>query len=175
MKADQCVAPPHAFRSGNTLERTTIEGDLVARDLRVVLVATRFNEFIVESLINGAVDALVRHGANSREIEVVRVPGAFELPLAVKRLAGSRRYDAIVALGAVIRGATPHFDYIAGECTKGLGQAAFQHEVPVGFGVLTVDTIEQAIERAGTKAGNKGAEAALSAIEMANLLRRLET
>jgi 6,7-dimethyl-8-ribityllumazine synthase len=152
----------------------TIEGALVAKDLRIGIVASRFNEFIVDSLVKGAVDALVRHGVRDRDITLARVPGAWEMPLAVKRMAASRRYDAIVALGAVIRGSTPHFEYVAGECTKGVAQASCAHDVPVAFGVLTTDTIEQAIERAGTKAGNKGAEAAVSAIEMANLLQRLE-
>ena len=152
----------------------TIEGGLVAKDLRIGIVASRFNEFIVDSLVKGAVDALVRHGVRDRDITLARVPGAWEMPLAVKRMAASRRYDAIVALGAVIRGSTPHFDYVAGECTKGVAGASYAHDIPVAFGVLTTDTIEQAGERAGTKAGNKGAEAALSAIEMANLLQRLE-
>jgi 6,7-dimethyl-8-ribityllumazine synthase len=150
------------------------EGDLQVRDLRVAIVATRFNEFVVDSLVKGAVHALRQHGAQDADIHVVHVPGAFELPLAVKHLAASRRYDAIVALGAVIRGSTPHFDYVAGECAKGVASASMSHDIPVGFGVLTVDTIEQAIERAGTKAGNKGAEAALCAVEMVNLLRQLE-
>jgi 6,7-dimethyl-8-ribityllumazine synthase len=150
------------------------EGDLQVRDLRVAIVASRFNEFVVDSLLRGAVHALRQHGAQDGDMHIVHVPGAFEMPLAVKQLAASKRYDAIVALGAVIRGATPHFEYVSSECTKGVAQASLQHGVPVGFGVLTVDTIEQAIERAGTKAGNKGAEAALSAVEMANLLRQLE-
>jgi len=150
------------------------EGDLQVRALRIVIVATRFNEFIVDSLVKGAVHALRQHGAQDSDIHIVHVPGAFELPLAVKHLAASRRYDAIVALGAVIRGSTPHFEYVASECAKGVASASMSHDVPVGFGVLTVDTIEQAIERAGTKAGNKGAEAALCAVEMVNLLRQLE-
>ncbi len=153
----------------------TIEGALDASGLRVGIVAARFNDFIVERLLAGAVDALTKHGANSADIDIVRVPGAFEMPLAVKKLAASGRYDSIVALGCVIRGATPHFDFVAGEASRGIGQAGLAHDVPVGFGVLTVDTIEQAIERAGTKAGNKGADAAMSAIEMATLLRRLES
>lgn len=152
----------------------TIEGKLSARDLRFGIVAARFNDFIVDRLIGGAVDTLVRHGAAEADLTLIRVPGAWELPLAAKRMAASRRYDAIVALGAVIRGATPHFDYVAGECAKGIFQASFTHDLPVAFGVLTTDTIEQAIERAGTKAGNKGAEAAVSAIEMADLLRHPE-
>jgi 6,7-dimethyl-8-ribityllumazine synthase len=152
----------------------TLEGKLLARDIRFGVVAARFNDFIVEPLLRGALDTLIRHGAVEADITVVRVPGAWEIPLAVNRMAASRRFDAIIALGAVIRGATPHFDYVAGECTKGVAQASMSHDVPVAFGVLTVDTIEQAVERAGTKAGNKGAEAAASAIEMANLLRQLE-
>jgi len=151
-----------------------VEGTLIAKDLRIGIVASRFNEFIVDSLVRGAIDALVRHGARERDITLVKVPGAWEIPLAVKRMTARRRFDAVIALGAVIRGATPHFDYVAGECVKGIAQAAQGDDVPVAFGVLTTDTIEQAIERAGTKAGNKGAEAAVSAIEMVNLLRQLE-
>ena len=152
----------------------TVNGDLVARDLRFAIVAARFNDMIVESLIRGAVDALLRHGAGEKQIEIVRVPGAFDLPFVVRRVAGSKRYDAVVALGAVIRGATPHFEHVAGQCAAGLSRAAEETGVPVAFGVLTTDTIEQAIERAGTKAGNKGADAALCALELANLLRRLD-
>jgi 6,7-dimethyl-8-ribityllumazine synthase len=152
----------------------TVEGDLSARDARFALVVSRFNSFITESLLAGALDALRRHGAEEGHLRVVRVPGAFEMPLVVQRLAASRKYDAVVALGAVIRGGTPHFDYVAGECTKGLAQASMSTGVPVAFGLLTTDSIEQAIERAGTKAGNKGAEAALSAVEMVNLLRQLD-
>jgi 6,7-dimethyl-8-ribityllumazine synthase len=150
-----------------------VEGDLVARDVRFSIVASRFNEFIVESLIKGALSCLRRHGADDSDIEIVRVPGAFEMPLAVDRIAALRRADGIIALGAVIRGATPHFDYVAGECISGIAAAGRAHGVPVGFGVLTVDTIEQAVERAGTKAGNKGEEATLAVIEMVNLLRKL--
>jgi len=153
----------------------TVNGDLVARDLRFAIVASRFNEMIVDSLVRGAVDALLRHGASEKQIEVVRVPGAFDLPFVVKRVAASKRYDAVVALGAVIRGATPHFDHVAGQCAAGLARVAEETGVPVAFGVLTTETIEQAIERAGTKAGNKGADAALAALELANLLRRLDT
>ena len=152
----------------------TLSGDLAARDLRFAIVASRFNEFIVESLVRGAVDALLRHGAGEKQIELIRVPGAYDLPFVVKRVAASRRYDAIVALGAVIRGATPHFEHVAAQCASGLARAAEESGVPVAFGVLTTDTIEQAIERAGTKAGNKGADAAVTAIEMANLLRALD-
>lgn len=152
----------------------TTEGDLVARDARFAIVASRFNEFIVESLTKGALDCLRRHGVADTEIEIVRVPGAYEMPLAVDRVAESRRADGIIALGAVIRGGTPHFDYVAGECVRGLSAASLKHGIPVGFGVLTVDTIEQAIERSGTKAGNKGEEATLAVIEMISLLRRLD-
>lgn len=152
----------------------TYEGDLVIRDAKVCLVVSRFNSFIVEQLESGAIDALVRHGADLDDITVVRVPGAFELPLAVQKVAEMQQFDAIIALGAVIRGGTPHFEYVAGECVKGISMVSLQHKVPVSFGVLTVDTIEQAIERAGTKAGNKGAEAALSVIEMISLFKSLE-
>ena len=128
---------------------------------------------MVESLLSGALDKLKRHGAAEADITVVRVPGAFEMPLVLEKIAGKGDYDAIVALGAVIRGGTPHFEYVAGECVKGMAHVSLKHGMPIAFGVLTVDTIEQAIERAGTKAGNKGAEAAMSAIEMVNLLRQL--
>jgi 6,7-dimethyl-8-ribityllumazine synthase len=151
-----------------------IEGDLVARDARFTIVASRFNDFIVESLIKGAVDCLCRHGANAEDIDLVRVPGAYELPLTVDKVASQRRCDGIVALSAVIRGATPHFDYVASECTSGIASVSRQHGIPIGIGVLTTDTIEQAIERAGSKAGNKGEEAALAVIEMVNLLRKLD-
>ncbi len=150
-----------------------IEGNLTIRSARIALLVSRFNSFIVESLLSGAIDTLKRHGAEDHDLQIVRVPGAFEMPLAAKRLAASQRYEAIIALGAVIRGGTPHFEYVAGECTKGLATVSMQYDVPVAFGVLTVDSIEQAIERAGTKAGNKGAEAAMSAIEMINVLREI--
>ena len=151
----------------------TIEGALSVKNARFCLLVTRFNSFVVESLLAGAVDALRRHGAEEADITIVRVPGAFEMPLALEKIAAKGEYDAIVAVGAVIRGGTPHFEYVAGECVKGMAQVSLKHGVPIAFGVLTVDTIEQAIERAGTKAGNKGAEAALSAIEMVNLLRQI--
>ena len=151
----------------------TIEGDLTVRDARFCLVVARFNSFITESLLAGAVDALKRHGAEEANLTVVRVPGAFEMPLALKRITAKGEYDAIVALGAVIRGGTPHFDYVAGECVKGMASVSLANNLPIAFGVLTVDSIEQAIERAGTKAGNKGAEAAMSTIEMVNLLREI--
>ena len=152
----------------------TTEGDRIVRDLRFAIVASRFNDFIVESLIKASVHCLRQHGAADADIEILRVPGAWELPLAVSRVAASRRVDGIVALGAVIRGGTPHFNYVAGECVRGIAAAAQTHGVPVGFGILTVDTIEQAIERAGTKAGNKGEEATLAVIETVNLLRRID-
>lgn len=152
-----------------------IEGELLARDLRFAFVAARFNEFVVEPLIRGALDALKRHGATEKQIEIVRVPGAFDIPIVVRKLALSRRYDAVIALGAVVRGQTPHFDYVAGECASGLARIALETGVPVAFGVLTTDTMEQAVDRAGGKAGNKGADAALAAVEMANLLRRLDS
>jgi 6,7-dimethyl-8-ribityllumazine synthase len=152
----------------------TVEGDLQCRELRFAILAARFNDFIVEQLVRGAIDALKRHGAGDKQIELVRVPGAFDMPLVARKLAQSRKYDAIVALGAVIKGATAHFDYVAGECAGGLARVAQETGVPIAFGVLTTETIEQAIERAGTKAGNKGADAAITAIELANLLRRIE-
>src|SRR4026209_1794379 len=145
------------------------QGDLLARDLRFALVAARFNDSIVENLVRGAIDALLRHGASEKQIELIRVPGAFDLPLIVRRAAASRRFDAVIALGAVIRGATPHFDLVAGQCAAGLARASEETGVPVAFGVLTTDTIEQAVERSGTKAGNKGFDAALTAIEMLTL------
>jgi 6,7-dimethyl-8-ribityllumazine synthase len=151
----------------------TTEGDLNARDMRFVIVASRFNDFIVESLIKGAVTCLRKHGAGDSSMEIIRVPGAYELPLAVEKIAAAKKADGIIALGAVIRGATPHFDYVAGECTRGVAASSRQHGVPIGIGVLTTDSIEQAIERAGTKAGNKGEEATLAVIEMINLLRKL--
>ncbi|MGD2137310.1 MAG: 6,7-dimethyl-8-ribityllumazine synthase [Gammaproteobacteria bacterium] len=156
-------------------EVTVREGGLAVRDARIALLVSRFNGFVVDSLLQGALDTLKRHGADERDLQIVRVPGAYEMPLAAQRLAGSKRFDAIIALGAVIRGGTPHFEYVAGECTRGLSAVSLNFDIPIGFGVLTVDTIEQAIERAGTKAGNKGAEAAMSAIEMINLLRGLES
>ncbi len=152
----------------------TTQGDLVVRDARFAIVASRFNEYIVESLIKGALHALRQHGADDGDIEIVRVPGGYEMPVAIEKVAASRRFDGIIALGAVIRGGTPHFDYVAGECVKAITAASQRHVVPIGNGVLTVNTIEQAIERAGTKAGNKGEEAALAVIEMVNLLRRID-
>ncbi len=153
---------------------TTFEGNLVVQGAKFCIVASRFNSFIVEQLEAGAIDALIRHGAELTISTSSKAPGAFELPMVVQRIAAAKKYDAIIALGAVIRGGTPHFEYVAGECVKGIAQVSLQYDIPVSFGVLTVDRIEQAIERAGTKAGNKGAEAAISAIEMVNLFNNLE-
>ncbi|MBI4841570.1 MAG: 6,7-dimethyl-8-ribityllumazine synthase [candidate division NC10 bacterium] len=152
----------------------TWEGTLVAKGLVFGIVVSRTNEFITARLLEGALDALRRHGAEEDQIDVVKVPGSFEIPLAAKRLATSGRYEAIICLGTVIRGATPHFEYIAGEVSKGVAAAAMETGVPVSFGVLTTDSIEQAVERAGSKGGNKGFDAACSAIEMANLFRELK-
>jgi 6,7-dimethyl-8-ribityllumazine synthase len=153
----------------------TIEGDLIARGARFGIVLARFNGFIGERLLEGAVDTLTRHGAEPGAIDVARVPGAFEIALTLRAMAAAKKYDALIALGCVIRGATPHFDFVAGECAKGVAQVSQAYDLPVAFGVLTTDTIEQAIERAGTKAGNKGVDAALSAIEMVNLLKQLRS
>jgi len=150
-----------------------VKGDLLIDKARFGIVASRFNSFIVDHLISGALEALESQGIDEKSIEIFQVPGAFELPLAVKRVAGTKRFDALIVLGAVIRGATPHFEYVAGSCTRGLADLSLQLDLVVAFGVLTVDTIEQAIERSGTKAGNKGADAALTAIEMVSLLRKL--
>lgn len=152
---------------------TTFEGNLSAQGGKFCLVASRFNSFIVDQLQAGAIDTLIRHGTRADDIHLVKAPGAFELPMIVQRVAATKKYDAIIAIGAVIRGGTPHFEYVAGECVKGIASISLQYDVPVSFGVLTVDTIEQAIERAGTKAGNKGAEAAMSAIEMVSLFKHL--
>lgn len=151
-----------------------IEGELSARGLRVGIVAARFNDFIVDRLVDAAVGTLIEHGAESSDLIVVRVPGAFEIPTTVQKMVRTGRYDAIVALACVIRGATPHFDYVAGEASRGLAAICREHEIALGFGVLTCDTLEQAIERAGSKAGNKGADAALTAIRMASVLRQLD-
>lgn len=149
------------------------QGKLVAEGQKYSIIVGRFNEFIGGKLLEGAKDSLIRHGVDESDIDVVWVPGAYEIPLAAKRLAASNRYDAVICLGAVIRGATPHFDFVSGEVAKGVAQVSLEANLPVIFGVLTTDTIEQAIERAGTKAGNKGADAAMTAIEMANLLPQL--
>jgi 6,7-dimethyl-8-ribityllumazine synthase len=152
----------------------TIEGDYNIGSANFALVVSRFNSFIVDHLVQGAVETLKKNGVLEKDITVIKAPGAYELPLIAKQVIASENYDAVIALGAVIRGGTPHFEYVAGECVKGLSQLSLQSGLPVAFGVLTVDTIEQAIERAGTKAGNKGAEAALSAIETLSVLRKLE-
>ncbi|MDP8255378.1 MAG: 6,7-dimethyl-8-ribityllumazine synthase [Candidatus Alcyoniella australis] len=151
----------------------TIEGKIDAKGLKFGIIVSRFNSFITERLLEGALDALLRHGAADDDVTVVKVPGSFEIPGMARRLADTGRFNAVICLGAVIRGGTPHFDYVAAEVSKGLGQLTLNHEVPVAFGILTCDTIEQAIERAGSKAGNKGYDAALSAVETANLIRSL--
>jgi 6,7-dimethyl-8-ribityllumazine synthase len=148
-----------------------IEGQLNAKDLKFCIIVSRFNDFITSRLLDGAVDALVRHGAKENEIEVVKVPGAFEIPLMVKKFAKTGKYHAVIALGTIIRGATPHFDFVAAEASKGVAMASLESEVPVSFGIITSDSIEQAIERAGSKSGNKGWDAALTAIEMASLMK----
>ena len=153
----------------------TIEGDFSANQGRYAIVVTRWNSFVVDHLQSGAIDALKRHGISDEQITVIKVPGAYELPLVCQRLADIGQYDALIALGAVIRGGTPHFEYVAGEAAGGLNSVALTFDIPVVFGVLTVDSIEQAIERSGTKAGNKGAESALVAIEMVNLLTQIGT
>ena len=153
---------------------TTYEGNLIGTDLKIGIVVSRFNGFITTKLLDGALDSLKRHGVNLEEVDVFWTPGSFEIPATAKRIAEKGRYDAIVCIGAVIRGATPHFDYVANESAKGIAQVGLNTGVPVIYGVITTDTIEQAIERAGTKAGNKGAEAAVTAIEMANLYRQID-
>jgi len=150
-----------------------IEGELQGEGQKLGIVLGRFNSFIGDALLSGALDVLKRNGVEQADISVAYVPGAFEIPLAVKKMAESGKYDGVIALGAVIRGSTPHFDYVAGECAKGLNAVQLETGIPVGFGVLTVDTIEQAIERAGTKAGNKGAEAAMTVVEMVNILKKI--
>lgn len=153
-----------------------LEGNIEARDAHIAIVVARFNSFVVESLLDGALDALRRMGqVQEKNITIVRVPGAYELPLTAKKLAKTGDYDAIIALGAVIRGGTPHFDYVAGECSSGLSRVMYESDLPVIFGVLTTDTIEQAIERSGTKAGNKGSEVALAALEMINVLKNIDS
>jgi 6,7-dimethyl-8-ribityllumazine synthase len=151
----------------------TIEGDFQGGSARYALVVARFNSFVVDKLVEGALDTLRRHGVKDADITIVRAPGAWELPVLTRHVLAAGTYDAVIALGAVIRGGTPHFEYVAGECVKGLSVVSLDSNVPVAFGVLTVDTIEQAIERAGTKAGNKGSEAALSALEMVSVIRKL--
>lgn len=151
----------------------TYEGELQAKGLKFAIIVGRFNDFITGKLLDGAVDALVRHGAAEQNIDVVKVPGAYEIPIAAKKVAGKKSYDAVICLGTVIRGATPHFDYVAAEAAKGIATASMESGVPMAFGVLTTDTIEQAVERAGTKSGNKGWDAAMAAIEMAQLFKKL--
>ena len=151
----------------------TYEGKLIAKGLKFGIVIGRFNEFISSKLLSGAVDGLVRHGVAEEDIEILWVPGAFEIPLAAQKMTALKRFDAVICLGAVIRGSTPHFDYVAGEVSKGVARVSLDTGMPVVFGVLTTETIDQAIERAGTKSGNKGYDAALTAIEMANLLKQL--
>jgi len=151
----------------------TIEGDFQGGSARYAIVVARFNSFVVDKLLEGALDVLRRHGVNDADITIVKAPGAFELPVLTRNVLATGSYDAVIALGAVIRGGTPHFEYVAGECVKGLSVVSLESKIPVAFGVLTVDTIEQAIERAGTKAGNKGAEAALSAMEMVSVIKKL--
>ena len=155
------------------LHLRTIEGGFQAQGLKFAILAGRFNDFIVDKLIGGAVDCLLRHGAEKENLTLVRVPGAFEMPLAARKLAESGKYNGVVCLGAVIRGATPHFDYVAAEAAKGIAQASLETGVPMGFGVLTTDTLEQAVERAGSKAGNKGVDAALATLEMVRVLEQL--
>ena len=149
------------------------EGEITGKGLKFCIVASRFNEFLTGRLIEGALDALKRHGTPEGNIDIVRVPGAFEIPLIAKRLAGKGKYNAIIALGTIIRGATPHFDYVAAEASKGIALASMETEVPIAFGIITSDTLEQAIERSGSKAGNKGWDAAMTAMEMANLLKKI--
>lgn len=152
----------------------TAEGNLIAKGKKFGIVASRFNDFVTKELVNGCIDALVRHGAEDKDLFITWVPGAFEIPLAAQKMARAKSYDAVICLGTVIRGATPHFDYIASEVSKGIAKVSLEVGLPVIFGVITADTIEQAIERAGTKEGNKGRDAALSAIEMANLLPQIK-
>jgi 6,7-dimethyl-8-ribityllumazine synthase len=151
----------------------TYEGKLEAKKFKFAIIVSRFNDFIVNKLLGGSMDALIRHGAEEKNIEVIKVPGAFEIPLAAKKLAKSGKYDAVICLGAVIRGDTPHFEYVASEVTKGIASVSLEQEVPVSFGILTTENIEQAIERAGTKSGNKGWDAAVCAIEMVNVLNQI--
>lgn len=152
----------------------TLEGKLTAKDMKVAIVVARFNEFITSKLLGGALDCLTRHEADEKNITVAWVPGAFEIPLAAQALAATQKYDAVICLGAVIRGATPHFDYVCAEASKGVAQVGLQSHLPVAFGILTTDTIQQAVERAGTKSGNKGTDAAMTAMEMVNLLRQVK-
>lgn len=161
------------MKTKEKINMKTIEGNLISQGSRYGIIVGRFNEFIGGKLLSGALDGLKRHGVDDSEIEVVLVPGAFEIPLAAKKMAKSQKYDAVICLGAVIKGSTPHFDFVSSEVSKGIASVSLETEVPVIFGVLTTDTIEQAIERAGTKAGNKGYDAAVTAIEMVNLVKEL--
>jgi 6,7-dimethyl-8-ribityllumazine synthase len=172
VKSQTFMIASHLTGTGEGMPRT-VEGRLSAEGFRFAMVVSRFNDFISSRLVDGAMDALVRHGASEEQVVLVRVPGAFEIPLMAKKLAASGRYDAVVCLGAVIRGATPHFDYVAAEVSKGIAGVGLETGVPVTFGVLTTDNLEQAIERAGSKSGNKGWEAAMAAIEMVNLYQVL--
>jgi len=149
------------------------EGELQAKGLKFAVIVSRFNDFICSKLMDGAIDALMRHGASEQNIEIIKVPGSFEIPLAAKKVASKKKHDAVICLGAIIRGATPHFDYVAAEASKGIAQASLDSGIPIAFGVLTTDTIEQAVERAGTKSGNKGWDCAMVAIEMAQLFKKL--
>ena len=156
------------------MSHKVIEGRLDAKGLKFAIVVSRFNSFVTERLLSGAMDALDRSGAGAENVEIVRVPGSWEMPVVVAELARNKRYDAIICLGAVIRGDTPHFDYVANEAAKGIAQAAMEHRIPIAFGILTTNTLEQAIDRAGAKSGNKGFESAMSAIETAHLMRQLQ-
>ena len=149
------------------------EGELQAKGLKFAVIVSRFNDFICSKLLDGAIDALTRHGASEQNIEIIKVPGAFEIPLVAKKVSSQKKHDALICLGAIIRGATPHFDYVAAEASKGIAQASLDSGIPIAFGVLTTDTIEQAVERAGTKSGNKGWDCAMVAIEMAQLFKKL--
>jgi 6,7-dimethyl-8-ribityllumazine synthase len=151
----------------------TFEGELQAKGLKFAIIVSRFNDFIGSKLLDGAIDALTRHGASEQNIDIIKVPGAYEIPLAAKKVASKKKHDAVICLGAIIRGATPHFDYVAAEASKGIAQASLDTGIPIAFGVLTTDTIEQAVERAGTKSGNKGWDSAIAAIEMAQLFKKL--
>jgi 6,7-dimethyl-8-ribityllumazine synthase len=167
------IRNPQSEIEGEGLMAKIIQGDLSGKGLKIGIVAARFNDFITSRLVDGALDGLQRHGVAEADIEIVRVPGAYEIPLAARMFAQSRKFNAIICLGAVIRGATPHFEYVSSEVSKGVASVSLETGLPVIFGVLTTDTIEQAIERAGTKSGNKGWDAALSAIEMANVMKQL--
>ncbi len=163
------------FQKNNYQGFTQLEGYLTAEDLKFCIIVSRFNDFITNKMLDGALDTLIRHGSIQNNITIVRVPGSFEIPMAAQKAAKTQKYDAVICLGALIRGATPHFDYISAEVTKGIAQVSLDSGIPLSYGIVTTDTLEQAIERAGTKAGNKGADAALSAIEQANLYRAFDS